>query len=93
MAQHRHAEQGEGVKSEKPTGFRLDVFSIKKSTNVLSGEVSKAITTMSTSGRLAQDLYFHSRSLGQYNIIFFHFVQWRDVSQKISWVITTYILK
>lgn len=47
----------------------------------------------STSGLLAQDLYFHSKSLGPYDIIFFHFVQWRDVSQEISWVITIYILK
>lgn len=48
---------------------------------------------ISTSGFLAQDLYFHSKSLGPYDIIFLRFGQWRDVSQEISWVITTYILK
>lgn len=82
------------MKSGKPTGLRLDVFRVKNVHRCpVFGEISKAIAMMCTSGLLEQDLYFHSKSLGQYNVIFFHFIQWRNVSQNISWVITTYILK
>lgn len=74
---------------KKPPGFTLDIFRVKKSTDAILSKVInydeyfRPSSTILSSTILTYN-FILKVILGQQDIIFFPFVQWRDISQNIS---------